>query len=231
MLDRLTLLWRRFAPLEQRLLAEIRKLLPPAAQAPFDAQVAAINRVQRSPPSWSEICFYRIARGAADWSGVPMFPCTDEFRLAEVRFQAQGRQFKTTLTSIGGHVFDLATTPGPKAVAFTPWDAEPRAILLADPLRAATGKKELETLPPAWEKVMQGQSVAQAGGWECHGPTTAYRLTLDSGEYIVLAERAGDEFILHRIEPSSEGFFHLPHHDGVPVAVVGEVAAIMRRGA
>ena len=125
MIERVTLLWKRFSPLEERLLAEVRNVLPAAAQPSFDAQVAAISRVQRLAPSWTEICFYRMRRGRADWSGVPLFPCTDEFRLADVRFRIGGQHFKATLTSIGGHIFDFATTPGPKHVSFATWDAEP----------------------------------------------------------------------------------------------------------
>jgi hypothetical protein len=40
--------------------------------------------------------------------------------LAEVRFQVLGRSYKSTLSSIGGHIFDLATTPGARKVAFVP---------------------------------------------------------------------------------------------------------------
>lgn len=230
MIERMTLLWKRFSPLEERLLAEVRNVLPAAAQPSFDAQVAAINRVQRSPPSWSEICFYRMRRRRANWSGVPLFPCTDEFRLAEVRFLTGGRHFKATLISIGGHIFDFATTPGPKHVAFVPWEAAPRVTLLADPLRAPTGMKEPENLPAAWKTLLQ-RRVGESWGWQLHDTATAHRVALDDGEYLVLAEREGDEFILYRIEPPPEGFFHLPHHDGVPQRFAGDVEALMRRGA
>ena len=231
MIERVTLLWKRFSPLEERLLAEVRHVLPAAAQPSFDAQAAAINRVQRSPPSWTEICFYRMRRGRANWSGVPLFPCTDEFRLADVRFQIGGQRFKSTLTSVGGHIFDFATTPGPKHVSFAAWDAEPRVTLLADPLRATTGTKETESLPAAWTALLQSRVGAPWGDWQLHDAATAYRLTLNDGEYLVLAEREGDEFILHRIEPQAEALFHLPHHDGVPEPVVGELDALMRRDA
>lgn len=231
MIERLTLLWKRFSPLEERLLTEVRQVLPAAAQPLFDAQVAAITRVQRLPPSWTEICFYRMRRGRADWRGVPLFPCTDEFRLAEVRFHIGGQRFRATLTSIGGHIFDFATTPGPKHVAFAAWDAEPRVALLADPLRAPTGKKEPESLPAAWTTLLQPRAGAPWGDWQLHDAGTAYRLALNDGEYLVLAEREGDDFILHRIEPHADGLFHLPHHDGVPRPVVGGLEALMRRGA
>jgi hypothetical protein len=116
----LALVWQRFSPLERRVLDEIRGVLPDPAKPMFDGQLGAITRVQRLPPSWSEIDFYCLRRGKPNWTDVPLFPCTDEFRLAEVRFQVLGRSYKSTLSSIGGHIFDLATTPGARKVAFVP---------------------------------------------------------------------------------------------------------------
>jgi hypothetical protein len=114
MLDRLSLLWRRFTPLEERLLAAVRSVLPDDVQLLFDGQVAAITRVQRLPPTWSEIDFYCLRLGKVDWSCAPSFPCTDEFRLAEVRFQAAGASYRAVLTCGAGHIFDFAITPGPR---------------------------------------------------------------------------------------------------------------------
>jgi len=225
--ESLALLWRRFSPLEERLLAEVRKALPTAAQHIFDAQVGGITLVQRSPPSWSEIRFYRIRRGRPDWSGVPLFPQTGEVRLAEMRFRAAGRSFKSALASINGHIFDLVTTPGPKAVAFLPLEVEGNVNLLADPLDAAV-KKVPEVLPAAWENLLRRRSSAPSGAWVLHDRTTAYRVALDDGEYLVLAEREGDQFILHRLEPAADGLFHLQHHDGTPERLAGDPEDLIR---
>ncbi len=81
-----------------------------------------------TPASWAEIDLYRLRHRRRDWTGVPMFPCTDEFGLAEVRFRVAGRQFKSVLSSISGHVFDFATTPGPRDIAFRQWDARPDVV-------------------------------------------------------------------------------------------------------
>ena len=227
-LETLRLFWQRYSPMEVRLLAEVRRVLPPAAQEPFDAQVAAVTRVQRSPPSWSEISLYRLKGGVVDWSGVPLFPCTDEFRLAEVRFAAGGRRFAATLTTIGGHVFDFTTVPGPRAAAFVAWDGEPRATLLGDPLRAPSGNREEAPLPHAWEASLA--SAASYGDWRVHDRASAYRVVVGDGEYLVLAERGGDEFILHRIQPASDLLFYVPAHDGVPTPLREGPQALMRRG-
>ena len=124
-LQRLSLIWRRFSPLEERLIAAVREVLPPQARGVFDAQIAGITLVQRLPPRWSEISFYRQRHGKVDWSDLPAFPRTGEFRLAEVQFSVEGRRYKATLTSIGGHIFDFTVIPSAKAVAFADWDGAP----------------------------------------------------------------------------------------------------------
>ena len=58
-----------------------------------------------------------------DWSGVPSFPRTGEFCLAEVRFSVGGNGYKAALTSISGHIFDFRILPSPKAIAFANWDS------------------------------------------------------------------------------------------------------------
>ena len=226
MLEGLSLLWKRFSPLEERLLAEARTALPQGARNAFDAQVVAINKVQRSPPSWNEICFYRMARGRPDWAGVPLFPRTDEFRLLEVRFSV-GRSYRATLTCIGGHIFDFATVPGPKTKAFAAWDAPATVVLLADPLCAAAASKEPETLPPIWQQVLARHPRHLPSGWIVHDETTAYRLAMGEAEYLILGERAGEEFILHRIEPESAGLFYQESHDGVAEPFEGDVDALI----
>src|SRR5436189_1062756 len=93
---RLSLLRRRFSPLEERLIAAVREGLPPEAVPIFDAQVAGITLVQR-PPGWNESNFYRRRRGKVDWGDIPAFPHTGELPLAEVRFGTAGKRYKATL--------------------------------------------------------------------------------------------------------------------------------------
>ena len=56
--QRLDLLRRRFSPLEERLVAAVREVLPPQAQPVFDAQVAGITLVQRPLDSNSLISYF-----------------------------------------------------------------------------------------------------------------------------------------------------------------------------
>jgi hypothetical protein len=229
-IDHLRLLWTRLSPLETQLLAAVRGVLPDAATTAFDAQVAALNKVQRSPPSWSEIAFYRKRWGRVDWTGVALFPNTGEFRLAQVRFSAAGRRFTSTLTCIRGHIFDFATTPGPRAVAFLPWDGDAAVRLVGDPLASAPAAGETETLPVAWRELLKRRGTIGGKGWQLLDESTAYRVALDDGEYLVLAERDGDAFVLHRLEPPAEGLYYLPHHDDVPEPMTGDVEALIAGG-
>ena len=219
LLERISLLRRRFSPLEERLVAVVREVLPQQVQAVFDAQVAGITLVQR-PLGWNEISFYRRRQGKVDWSDIPAFPHTGEFPLAEVRFSAGRKRYKATLTSIGGHIFDFAITPSPKAIAFVNWDGAPSARLLTDPL-VAQSRRAPEWIPSAWRDLLARRPREQIGGWTFYDADTAYRTTIREGEFVILAERAGDEFVMHRIEPAASELFYLASHDGAPEPIKG----------
>lgn len=231
---RLTLLWTRFSPLEKRLLAEVRNALPAAARPIYDQQVAAIKRVQRHP-RWTEICFYPKIRlhkkPRVDWHSVPSFPCTDEFPLAQVRFSISARPYKATLTSINGHIFDFAVTPSPKEVAFVPWDAGTTVQLLDDPLRTSTGKGPREKISAAWGKFLSQHSQKEIAGGTLYDENTAYRVPSDNGQYLLLAERNGDEFILQNVEPdegSPKKLLYLASHDGTPEPISGTLDDLIK---
>ena len=225
--QRFSLMWRRFAPLEERLIAAVRAVLPPQAQTIFDAQISSITLVQRLPPHWAEISFYRRRHGKVDWSDVPAFPRTGEFRLAEVQFSVGGRRHKATLTSISGHIFDFTVIPSPKAIAFADWDAAPCARLLSDPLTPVSAR-EPQPIPPSWQDFL-ARHRAFADDWTLHDSGTAYSTAFADGEFLVLAERGGDQFVLHRIEPLGASLFYLDSHDGTPEPIKGDVRDVFRQ--
>lgn len=228
LVQRLRLRWRRFSPLEERLFAAARGVLPAAAVPVFDAQVGAITHAQRLP-GWTEIDYYARRLGRVDWRDVPAFARRDEFALARVRFAVQGRRYRAVLHCVAGHVFDLGITPSPERVAFADWDAGSDAELLSDPM-ARDGVVVVPDLPGAWRAaVAEVGGQAAAAGWTLHDAATATRVTLDEGEFLVLAEREGDEFVLHRLEPPSEVVFRLASHEGVPEPVRGALGDVLRR--
>jgi hypothetical protein len=222
-LQRLSLIWRRFSPLEERLLREVRAVLSPSAQRTLDAQVAAITKVQRAP-GWTEIAFYRMRAGKVDWSGVPLFAREVELPLAEVRFRAAGRAYRARLTAIRGHIFDFAITPGARAVAFEPWEGEADVRLLADP-EALDTPDPREELPDAWLRVV-ARGVQAHPDWDVHEAHSVHRVALEQGEFLVLAEHRGESFLLYRLAPEP-GFFLLRGHDGEPEAVRGSVEELL----
>jgi hypothetical protein len=116
-------------------------------------------------------------------------------------------------------------------VSFRGWQGEAAPVLLADPLRTPTGTKELEQLPLSWKALLQRRGREATTGWQLHDQSTAYQLVFEDGEYLMLAEREGDEFILCRMDAPDEGFFHLRHHDGIPERLVIEPEAVIWRGA
>lgn len=224
-IQRLSLLWRRFSPLEERLIAAVREILPERAQPIFDAQIAGITLVQRLP-RWTEIDFYRRRKGQTDWSDVPAFPRTGEFPLAEVRFTVAKRRYKATLYSIGGHIFDFAITPGPKAVAFVAWDGPASTRLLADPLVVDSSRMP-EPIPVAWREFLAHRQGARPGGWTFHDADTARRVTLEEGEFLILAERPGDEYVMNRIEPPAS-VLYLASHNSSPEPIEGDLSDVFR---
>jgi len=226
--QRLSLLWRRFSPLEERLFAAVRGVLPAQAAPVFDAQVRAITHVQRLP-GWTEIDYYPRRYGAVDWGRVPTFPRTGEFALARVRFAVERRRYRAVLGCVAGHIFDFGITPSPQTIAFADWDPGAGAELLSDP-SAPDSDASAPGLPAAWPDVVATVGGhAAAAGWALHDATTANRVTLDEGEFLVLAERDGDEFVLHRLEPSSDVMFRLVSHDGTPEPIRGEIGDFLRR--
>lgn len=219
-------MWRRFSPLEERLFAAVRGVLGGEVRAVFDAQLRAINHVQRLP-GWTEIDYYRRRYGRVDWQDVPMFPRTGEFQLARVEFSVR-RHYRATLSCIAGHIFDFATTPAPSAIAFDPWDAAGSVRLLGDPRRADLADP-VQSVPERWTRVLDAVRPLVSDDWVLHDGRTAYRITLDEGEFVVLAERRGDEFVLHRVEPPADVMFHLPSHDARPQPLQRDIADVLRR--
>src|SRR5579883_1093610 len=174
--QRLSLLYRRFSPLEERLLAAVCEVLPQKARSIFEAQVAGITLVQRLP-QWTEIDLYRKQHGKVDWSDVPAFPRTGEFKLAEVKFSVGGRGYKATLTSISGHIFDITVTPSPKAIAFADWDAAPAVGLLSDPL-TVTSASEPSPIPELWRQFLTRHQAPARSNWTFYNSETAVRTAI-----------------------------------------------------
>lgn len=227
LLQYISLLWTRFTPLEERLLSEVRTVLPEVARPIFDAQVSAITNSTRLL-KWNEILYYPKRRGKICWEAVPPFPCTDEMELAEVRFKAAGKGFKATLGAIHGHVFDLHIHPGGRQIAFAPWEGTPKSRLLDDPTRQSTSNKRPAVLLPVWNDFLNTHVAGKLKEWDLYTAESAYSVSLESGEYLILADRERDEFILQRMEPPSDQLYYLESHDGTPEPLSKELEEVMK---
>jgi hypothetical protein len=146
MFRRLSLLWTRFTPFEESVLAEVERVLPTACREKFVRQRQAINRVQRLL-DWTEISFYSMRHGAVNWDPSIMFRNQGELALAEIGFSIHGRDFCSTLWSVGGHIFSLVTRPSIKPYAFERITALSKVRQLGDPENYPNDAHVQHTLP------------------------------------------------------------------------------------
>jgi hypothetical protein len=208
---RLSLLWKRFSPLEERLLLDFRKVLPTEAQAIFDAQISAVNGVTRYL-GWNELIFYPKTPG--DWGNVPKFTGTGSLQLAEGVFKVAGKKYRARLECYNGYLAFLKVWPGSKTIAFEPWDGQAQVALLNNPL--VEHKKEAPALSPDWIAVLKRQKAMPATNWTLHDGSSAFPVALEEGEFLVLGEREGDEFILQRVDPPGKDLYFQNGHDAKP---------------
>jgi hypothetical protein len=75
--------------------------------------------------------------------------------------------------------------------------------------------RALAPIPAIWCEFL-ARSPQSSADWTFHDTKTAYQITFDEGEFLVLAERAGDQFVLHRMEPPASTLFYLNSHDAKP---------------
>jgi hypothetical protein len=97
--------------------------------------------------------------------------------------------------------------------------------LLFDPW-AVESVRPPEPIPDVWLEFIT--RLPAPNGWMFRDAGTAYRITFDEGEFLNLAERGGDEFILHRIEPAASTLFYMASHDGTPGAIEGAIDDFFR---
>ena len=159
-----TLLWRRFTPAEERILDCVRTTLTPDALDIFEQQVRATTSAQRYL-DWNEVIFYRKINNIVNWSGIPSFPRTDEFRLATVGFSIAQRPFEASLHCVNGHIFSIHFSPGSKQVAFDEWDGKPSVKLAENPMTTAVSS---EQVPTSWANFLHANQDRVFLEWEIY---------------------------------------------------------------
>jgi hypothetical protein len=205
--------WKKFTPLEERVLSRVRSSLSPEAREIFDAQVDAINLVQRQL-DWSEILFYRRRKGKIDWSEVSLFGRSDNYRLAKVDFAIGRVHHQATVNCISGHIFSLTFSPAAKPIAFKNWDDDGIVELLSDPM-VAVDSDSVETLPPSWITLLKDLSPNDYPNWNIYDAHSARRITIGGQDLLLLAERSDDQFVVCRPD-SRDGIVYKMGHESDP---------------
>jgi len=214
-----SLLWRRFTPLEEFLLGVLQQHLPEGPRRINQRRIDLINHVVRYL-RWTDIQFYQMRKGKAVVDEGPLFPCrsNQEIVLAEIRFCPAGtpKVWTSRIYAVCGHMSSIVTTPSPKPISFSSPFTLKGVKLVDDPMQElpATMLERLrERLPSDFEQ-LAGQSIA---GWDVFQPSQVYSVALDDGEYLLLAECGGRAaFLGVRMKGKSKDVWFLSHDDAEP---------------
>jgi hypothetical protein len=226
-LNSISLLWKTFTPVEERILKEFSAALPLHIRETYDRQVASINYVQRIL-DWTEICFYR--RGKNRWEGVPQFAndSIEDIKIAKITYLIGGKKFSSTLGGVCGHIFDLVTRPSIKQYAFQQIDKVISIKLLEDPTVIPTAAPAAKLkLPKAYKEFMGTAGGEGINGWLVLPPEEIYSISLAEGDFLLLAEREGVEYLLSLETAPSKGIYYCATSDGAPVVQKGSLEQIM----
>jgi hypothetical protein len=117
LIRRLTLLWRTFTPVERAILDAVAEAMPPSSRALIRRQIESINFVQRLL-DWTAVNLYCRRRGKIAWSAEACFVNDGELELASADYKVSGKNFRTTIWRVGGHIFSLVTRPSIKPYGF-----------------------------------------------------------------------------------------------------------------
>lgn len=215
-----------FSLTERQLLDAVGSALAPEAREVFKSQMSAVNLVQRHPHG-TIVAFYRKRWWRVNWDGVLLFTRNDEFPMAKVTFKVGGKQFKATLYCIKGHIINFNISPSPKSIWDQPFDETPTVEVIADPMKIQPVPAHGEIIPEEWKRLKSNFDAKKFSDWTLHDSQTAYRMPMDDGEYLILAERGGREFVLWKLDPASSEFHYMPEHDSQPEQVGMDVTRIL----
>jgi hypothetical protein len=225
MFHKLTLLWRRFTPIEESILSEVGRVLPDNCREKFVRQRQAINKVQRIL-DWTEINFYSMRQGAAYLDPCIAFINRGELKLAEIKFSIQERNFYATLWTVNGHVFSLITRPSIKPYAFRKITSI-KVALLTNPENPPSDASIKFTLPASYIKWINASDRQEVNRWAVYEKSQVFVIHLSDGDYAVLAEREGAEFLLARSEGNDSSIYYSDTYGNVPCYKGSDFAAIL----
>jgi hypothetical protein len=230
MFKRLSLLLKTFTPVEERLLEEISEALPEHIRDVYLKQTHSINKVQRYL-DWTEINFYHLRRGRPDWGSVQPFKRTDEFTLASVGYRIKGIDFETTLKGVSGHIFLLVTRPSIKPYSFEAIEAIHHVRIHDDPTLDCSAKmRTRDKLPPEYLEHIRREGAESIGGWNILEPEQVYEVSLPKNDFLVLAEKQGEEYLMTRDNLWDQSIYYSSIADGKLYRQEGPLSEIMVYG-
>ena len=214
MLKRLSLLLKTFTPVEERLLGEISNALPEHIRQVYRDQIQSINKVQRYL-DWTEINFYHLKQGKPGWGSVQQFKRIDEITLASIRYRIKGIDFETTLQGVSGHIFSLVTRPSVKQYSFEEIEAIHYVRIHDDPtLDCYEEMRTRDNLPPEYLEYIKREGADSIGGWNILEPEQVYQVSLPKNDFLVLAEKQGEEYLMTRDNLWDRGIYYTSVGDG-----------------
>lgn len=181
---KVSLLWRRFTPLEEFLLGVLQQQLAEEPRRINQRRIDLINRVIR-PLRWTEIMFYQMRNGKAVVGEEPMFLCRShqEIILAEIRFSPEltTELWTSKIYAVRGHMFSIVTRPSPKPISFSGSFTLKGVQLVDDPMQEfpptllqRLHERLRERLPQDFDE-LEGQAIS---GWNVFKSSQIYSLVV-----------------------------------------------------
>ena len=219
MIKRLALLFRTFTPVEEALLSHVESALPPEAREIYVKQIAKINHVQRTL-DWHEILFYILRNHKPAWDQSIPFKNKSELILARVTFTIDNLTFRAKVGAVNGFVFSLLIRPSIKPHWHKQISSIKKLVIETNP-EDETSKPHIVSLPASYLKWISYDSPEGFNGWTVLSSEETYSISLADADYIVLAVREGDEYLLSLAESPESGFYYA-QTDGTTLDHVAE---------
>lgn len=202
--------WRKrgrelLRPHERLVLDAVRDRLDPQAAVLLDRQVDSIEMVQRLRDD-REANLYPSRRGAQRHDPATAFPNpTTELRLATVRITGPDGKGNADVFVVRRYLFQIAFTPSPKRLGQPPAIEVGGVTIHADPM-LTTPDAGIEDRLGAMDVRLRAElesmwADGSADGYGLASPAETYRIQLDDGDHIVLAQLDDTSYLVAPIDP------------------------------
>lgn len=215
--QRMSLVWRRYTPTESSLIEAVLSVLGPDSQALARQQYASVNRVQRLL-DWTEVSFFAARWGKVHWPVDSLFPNRGEFELATFAFSVDTTAFQGSLWCVSGHIFSLVVRPSIKLAAFGNL-SDIQVKLVGNPMSSGLSHPQLASfLPASYLAFCEGCIEDAVADWRVAKPEEVHLVHLAAGNFVFLAQRDADFLLANGTAPSNRIYFSAGGEEPVPVS-------------